>query len=84
MPQQPTVWKIYTVRCSDNTLYAGYTVNLDRRMKMLNRGKVHDYTCKRLPVELFRSGIVGGEKASRIYTNQKNKTYREEGVQEND
>lgn len=42
----------YIVRCSDNTLYTGYTDNLDKRIAAHNTGKGAKYTKPRLPVKL--------------------------------
>ena len=42
----------YLLRCSDGSLYAGYTVNLTRRVATHNAGKDAKYTRSRLPVEL--------------------------------
>ena len=42
----------YIVRCSDGTLYTGYTTDLDKRMKAHNSGRGAKYTRSRLPVEL--------------------------------
>lgn len=45
----------YVVYCQDNTLYAGYTTNLDARMKRHNDGKGAKYTRVRTrrPVQLI-------------------------------
>lgn len=43
---------VYILRCSDNTLYTGYTNNLQNRIKVHNSGKGAKYTRCRLPVEL--------------------------------
>ena len=40
------------LKCSDNTLYAGYTVNPEPRINSHNKGKASKYTRGRLPVEL--------------------------------
>ncbi len=40
------------VRCVDNSLYTGYTTDLDRRLKTHNQGKGAKYTRARLPVRL--------------------------------
>lgn len=49
-------WITYIVRCSDNTLYTGITVDLDRRIKEHNSGeKGAKYTRGRRPVELVHS-----------------------------
>lgn len=38
--------------CSDDTLYTGYTVDIDKRMTAHNKGAGAKYTRARLPVEL--------------------------------
>ncbi len=43
---------VYMVRCSDNTLYTGWTTNLTLRIKTHNSGKGAKYTKPRLPVKL--------------------------------
>ncbi|WP_297790399.1 GIY-YIG nuclease family protein [uncultured Anaerococcus sp.] len=43
---------VYILRCSDNSLYTGYTTNLDRRLVVHNSGKGAKYTRSRLPVRL--------------------------------
>lgn len=42
----------YIVRCSDNTYYTGWTVDLNKRMKAHNAGIGAKYTRNKLPVEL--------------------------------
>ena len=42
----------YIVRCSDGTLYTGWTNDLNKRIKAHNNGKGAKYTKPRLPVEL--------------------------------
>ena len=42
----------YILKCSDGTLYTGYTNNLEKRVETHNKGKGAKYTKKRLPVEL--------------------------------
>lgn len=42
----------YMVRCSDNSIYSGYTVNLEKRLETHNSGKGAKYTRTRLPVKL--------------------------------
>ena len=43
---------VYILKCSDNTLYTGYTNNLNNRLKVHNSGKGAKYTRTRLPVKL--------------------------------
>ncbi|WP_353894583.1 GIY-YIG nuclease family protein [Proteinivorax hydrogeniformans] len=40
------------LRCSDNTLYTGWTTDLKKRLKVHNSGKGAKYTAPRLPVKL--------------------------------
>ena len=42
----------YIIRCKDNSLYVGWTNNLEKRMKAHNEGKGAKYTKPRRPVEL--------------------------------
>lgn len=43
---------VYVVRCSDDTLYTGYTTDVDRRIQEHNTGHGATYTRGRTPVEL--------------------------------
>lgn len=43
---------VYILKCSDNTLYTGWTNNIEKRIKVHNDGKGAKYTRARLPVEL--------------------------------
>ena len=42
----------YILRCNDNTLYTGWTNNLEKRLEAHNAGKGAKYTKARLPVKL--------------------------------
>ncbi|MBP9477770.1 MAG: GIY-YIG nuclease family protein [Sebaldella sp.] len=42
----------YILKCSDDTLYTGYTNNLENRLDTHNKGKGAKYTRVRIPVEL--------------------------------
>ena len=42
----------YIVKCSDDTLYTGWTNDLEKRIKAHNSGKGAKYTKTRRPVEL--------------------------------
>ncbi len=42
----------YILRCSDNTLYCGWTNQLEKRLEAHNQGKGAKYTKGRRPVEL--------------------------------
>lgn len=53
MPQNTTASAYtYIIKCSDNTLYTGWTNNLKKRIKTHNAGKGAKYTKSRLPVTL--------------------------------
>ena len=42
----------YMVECADGTLYVGYTINVERRLKSHNAGRGSRYTRGRRPVRL--------------------------------
>lgn len=46
-------WFTYILQCADNTLYTGYTNNLEKRIETHNNGKGAKYTRSRRPVTLF-------------------------------
>jgi len=46
---------VYMLRCSDGSLYTGWTVDLDRRLEAHNSGRGSRYTRSRLPVALAAS-----------------------------
>lgn len=52
----------YIVRCADDTLYTGWTINLEQRLKAHNSGIGAKYTRKRAPVSL----AVSWEFASKV------------------
>ncbi|WP_142415480.1 GIY-YIG nuclease family protein [Hathewaya massiliensis] len=43
---------VYILKCSDDTLYTGWTNNLQKRIETHSRGKGAKYTRARLPVNL--------------------------------
>lgn len=43
---------VYILRCADDSLYTGWTNNLEKRLKVHSSGKGAKYTKARLPVEL--------------------------------
>lgn len=43
---------VYIVKCSDNTLYTGWTKSIESRVKVHNSGAGAKYTRGRLPVIL--------------------------------
>lgn len=47
-----TEYYCYILKCSDGTLYTGWTTDPDRRVREHQRGQAARYTSQRLPVEL--------------------------------
>ena len=43
---------VYMLKCKDNTLYTGYTNDLDKRLKMHTNGKGAKYTRGRGPFQV--------------------------------
>jgi putative endonuclease len=43
---------VYLLRCADDSLYCGWTTELERRLKAHNAGKASRYTSQRRPVQL--------------------------------
>jgi len=48
-----TIWLLYILKCADNTLYAGVTTDIKRRLREHNTGKGGNYTRVRLPVTIL-------------------------------
>lgn len=46
-------WKVYLVRCADNSLYCGITNDITGRIEKHNSGKGAKYTKSRLPIKLM-------------------------------
>jgi putative endonuclease len=46
---------VYIVRCSDDTLYTGWAVNVEARIKVHNAGRGAKYTQARRPLTLLYS-----------------------------
>ena len=46
---------VYILKCSDGSLYTGYTNDLEKRLKAHNKGIASKYTSSRLPVEMVFS-----------------------------
>ena len=43
---------VYIIRCDDNSLYTGYTTDIERRVREHNNGNGAKYTRGRTPVSL--------------------------------
>jgi len=47
------MWYVYILRCNDNSLYTGMTIDVKKRLIRHNSGKASKYTRSRRPVELL-------------------------------
>ena len=60
-------WKVYLLKCADNSLYCGSTNDVNGRIAKHNAGKGAKYTQSRLPVELVAvSGALSKSDASKL------------------
>jgi predicted GIY-YIG superfamily endonuclease len=60
----PDAW-IYVLRCSDGSLYTGWTSDLERRLTRHRAGAASRYTASRLPVELALAMPMADRSAAR-------------------
>jgi putative endonuclease len=49
---------VYLLRCADDSLYCGWTTDLDKRLAAHNDGRGARYTASRRPATLARSWTV--------------------------
>lgn len=57
MERMTDLFYVYILKCSDNSLYTGYTDCLEKRLKKHNEGKASKYTRSRLPVSMVYSEV---------------------------
>ncbi|MDD6920364.1 MAG: GIY-YIG nuclease family protein [Eubacteriales bacterium] len=50
MAENKSKFFVYILRCNDDTLYTGWTVDIKKRLSVHNNGKGAKYTRNRLPV----------------------------------
>jgi putative endonuclease len=58
-------WFFYMVRCKDNSLYSGITIDVENRVREHNRGTGAKYTRTRTPVTLIYSEKHNNESEAR-------------------
>ncbi len=51
-PKNKTDWFVYVLRCADNSLYTGITLDIKRRISEHSRGQGSRYVRRKLPVKL--------------------------------
>jgi len=81
----------YVLRCKDDTFYAGYTNDLERRVKAHNSGRGAKYTRGRTPVECIyyetyetKREAMQKEYAFKQKTRRQKEVYIMEGSQKNE
>ena len=52
MKDEEQIWYLYILRCGDNTLYTGITVDVEKRFAAHSAGRGAKYTRGRGPLEL--------------------------------
>ena len=55
MTKAKSKWHLYLVRCADDTIYTGISIDVSARVTKHNSGKGAKYTSTRLPVSLIYS-----------------------------
>ncbi len=58
-------WYVYMVRCTDNSLYTGITIDVEKRIAAHNLGKGAKYTRSRSPIKLLRVEACSNESQAR-------------------
>jgi len=58
-------WHVYILRCSDDSLYAGITIDINKRLDRHSSGKASKYTRSRRPVNLVWFKKMKDESAAR-------------------
>ena len=56
---------VYLLRCADDSLYCGWTSDLDRRVAAHNAGRASRYTASRLPVTVALAQPMADRSAAR-------------------
>jgi predicted GIY-YIG superfamily endonuclease len=56
---------VYILRCSDGSLYTGWSTDVERRLRRHNAGTASRYTASRLPVELVYEAAMEDRSAAR-------------------
>lgn len=75
---------VYIVRCSDGTLYTGWTVDLQRRVREHNAGRGARYTRQHGPVDLVYWEMLPNRSAAlkrEVEIKRRGRIYKERLVQ---
>ena len=71
---------VYIVRCADGTLYTGWTVDLQRRVREHNAGRGARYTRQHGPVDLVYWEVLPNRSAAlkrEVEIKRRGRTYKE-------
>jgi putative endonuclease len=60
----PEAW-VYLLRCRDDSLYTGWTIDLERRLALHRAGRASRYTASRLPIRLALAIPMPDRRAAR-------------------
>lgn len=60
----PQPWYVYLLRCADDSLYAGITTDLDRRLAVHNGGKGSAYVRARRPAKVLAYTLTANRSAA--------------------
>jgi putative endonuclease len=50
---EETGWRVYVIRCGDDTFYTGITTDVERRLRQHREGTGAKYTRGRCPLQLW-------------------------------
>ena len=56
---------VYLLRCADDSLYCGWTTDVERRLKAHSAGRASRYTASRLPVSIALAQPMPDRRAAR-------------------
>jgi predicted GIY-YIG superfamily endonuclease len=65
MALSSAVMWVYILRCSNNTLYVGQTLNLEERERIHNAGEGPSYTADRRPIRVVYSEFCDSRQRAR-------------------
>lgn len=88
MEKKTKCYYFYVLQCCDQTLYSGFTVDLEKRLKVHNQGKGAKYTRARRPVKLIYHECFSTKRAAlqkeyafkQLKRKQKLKYLHEQGI----
>lgn len=83
-PLAKSLTYVYIVRCADGTLYTGWTMDLERRVREHNAGRGARYTRQHGPVDLVYWEVLPNRSAAlkrEVEIKRRGRLYKERLVQ---